>query len=370
MARSLEVYIRDCIKGEEKGFKAFFLRPILRLLSWFYRFGAAIRNWCFDKGFLSLYCPPVPVVISVGNIVAGGTGKTPVTLALAQAFADEFSVAILSRGYRSQVEKLKIPVILSRGQGPLHNPSYCGDEPFLLAQNVSKAFVIVGSDRKTASVIAAKAGVQLIILDDGMQHRRLARDYEVVVMDAHDPFGKGFFLPRGFLRESCSSLNRADLIIFNHIIDQEHIQKLKSQIAPYTKAPVVGVRLSTENVYDLKGNLIENLQNQKVGLFCGIANPEYFKETLKETGAEIVEQYCIADHGSFDLKKLQVFAAKAKAQGAKWIVCTEKDKVRLKENSVSHLPIAWLKMRLDVISGKAAWDEFLNQAKEDLLRSV
>src|SRR4051794_35358108 len=111
----LENYFLQVITGKRKGILSFCLRALLRVLSWPFRLLVSCRNWIFDKGWLSRYSPPVPVVISIGNIVVGGTGKTPVTLMVAKEFYEDFPIAILSRGYRSQAEALPIPVILSNG---------------------------------------------------------------------------------------------------------------------------------------------------------------------------------------------------------------------------------------------------------------
>lgn len=369
MFRKLEVYISEVIRGKRQGIFPFFIKGFLYILSFFFRFGVALRNWAYDKGWIRKHSPSVPV-ISIGNIVAGGTGKTPVTLAMAQQFADEFTVAILSRGYRSEAEKMGHPTILSKGAGPIYPSSYCGDEPYLLAQNVSKAWVIVGHNRLQASHIAARAGAQLIILDDGMQHRSLSRDYEVVVMDAHDPFGKGYFLPRGFLREDISALCRADLIVLNHVKDHDHYLSISHQIQRHSKAPVVGTKMAVHQILKLDGNKIESINNKRVGLFCGIANPDSFRATLQDLGAAIVEDYSISDHGHFELAGLRRFAEKAAKKGAEWLVCTEKDRVRLDQALVADLPIAWLKVRLEVVAGLPAWYAFLANAKQDVMTRI
>src|SRR5690606_3839799 len=131
---------------------------------------------------------------------------TPVTLMIAKEFYETHKIAIISRGYRSPAEKVATPLTLSVGKGPLHSAAYCGDEPFLLSENLPKAFVYVGKDRTKSATLASKVGAEIALLDDGMQHRSIARDYEVVVMDIEDLFGHGFYLPRGFLRESPKSL--------------------------------------------------------------------------------------------------------------------------------------------------------------------
>ena len=205
MLNKVENYLKHVIQGKKQGILRSSIKCLLLPLSWIFHRGVQLRNWCYDKKWFKSYVPPVPIVISIGNIVAGGTGKTPVTLLFAYTFYNRFSLAILSRGYRSKAEKLDAPLILCDGKGPLYPAAYCGDEPYLFAQRLPEAHVIVGENRQKASYLAAKAGAQVILLDDGMQHEVAMRDFEVVVVDVGDPFGHGYFLPRGFLREDVSS---------------------------------------------------------------------------------------------------------------------------------------------------------------------
>lgn len=366
MKSFLERYILDVIHGRRTGFNAQLLKAFLRLLSWPFQFVVKCRNKAFDKGWVRRYFPPVPVVISVGNIVAGGTGKTPMTFLLAEEFYSEFPLAILSRGYRSHAEKLSSPVVLSRGAGPMHPASFCGDEPFLLAKKLPKAFVFVGKDRHKASYMAAKAGVQVILLDDGMQHRRLARDFEVVVMDVYDPFGKGYFLPRGFLREGLKSLSRADLIILNHAENQENFLSIKQQIQKYSSAPVVGTKMTVSQILDFSDRPVGALNGKKVGIFCGIAHPEYFQNTVQALGAEIVSSIFAADHCNVEPMALVRFARQAQEKGAEVLVCTEKDRVKITDALNLCLPLVWIQMSMELISGKEEWKTFIDKAKTDL----
>ena len=370
MLKYLEIYFIDLAKGKQRGPGAWLLRMLMRVLSWLYQIAIGCRNWAYDRGWLKRYTPPVPVVISVGNIVAGGTGKTPVTLMLAKEFYQQVPLAILSRGYRSAAEKLSNPIILSRGQGPMHPASYCGDEPFMLSQNLPKAFVFVGKDRHKSSLMAARAGAQLILLDDGMQHRRLARDFEVVVMDACDPFGQGYFLPRGFLREGLKALSRADLIVLNHVHDRERFLATRKKIARYTTAPVVATKIEVEAVLDLQGYPVESLKNKRVGVFCGIAHPDYFENTVLSLGAYIVASYPIADHVDYDPEALATFAINCREQGAEYLVCTEKDRVKLVDSLELAIPVIWVRMKLAFVEGKSLWDQFIEQAKNDLNRQL
>lgn len=370
MQRQLENYFLDVITGKQKGILSSLLKGLLWVLCWPYRLYIACRNWIFDQGWVSRYFPPVPVVISIGNIVVGGTGKTPVTLMIAHEFYKEFLVAVLSRGYRSQAEKLPIPIVLCKGEGPMQSASFCGDEPFLIAQNIPKAYVIVGKNRHKASDIAARAGAQVILLDDGMQHRRLARDYEVVVMDTTDPFGQGYFLPRGLLREGVESLARADLIIMNHIKDNASFETIKKIVSKYSTAPVVGTRMEVVRVETFDGESINSLHGKKVGIFCGIAHPEYFKGTVEKEGAIIVDHAYAGDHKSLDTHSLANFAEHCKGLGAEILLCTEKDKVKILDIKKLALPLAYLKMHLRLLEGQEEWSLFMDGIKDDLRNRI
>lgn len=363
MLKKVELYFLDVIKGKRKGVFPTCLKAILRCLSWGYQLATTCRNWAFDRGFLRRYFPPVPMVISVGNIVVGGTGKTPVTLMLAQEFYHDFDIAILSRGYRSGAEHLIAPLALCQGRGPTHPAAYCGDEPYLLAKNLPKAHIFVGKDRHKASNMAARAGAQLILLDDGMQHRHLARDYDIVVMDSLDPFGQGFFLPRGFLRESAESLSRAHLIILNHVQDNDHFEEMRQQVQRYTMAPVVGTRMEVLSIWEADQQLPLNLNGTKVGIFCGIANPDYFYRTVANLGAEIVCQETIPDHDALSTLHLHEFALRCQKQGAERIFCTEKDWVKIDSSAKLPLPINWIQMRLNLVAGANEWHSFINKVK-------
>lgn len=366
----LENYILDLINGKRRGILASIIKFILLILSFFFQLAAKIRNFGFDSGLLCKYRPPVPLVISIGNIVAGGTGKTPATIFIAEEFYQEFKIAILSRGYRSPAEKQPLPIILSQGQGPLYAAPYCGDEPYLIAENLKKAIVLVGKNRHHASNIATKLGAQIILLDDGMQHRQMARDLEVVVMDVEDPFGKGYFLPRGLLRDEINSLSRANLIILNHVTTQDQFTAVKMEVSKYTKAAFIGCQLQVTHIYDLKNKEIESIDGKKVGLFCAIAKPEKFKQTVLAQGADVLAEFFIPDHLEFNPVKLKNFCFDCIQRGIEILVCTEKDKVKLSEYLDIPLPVAWLKIKLKLVEGDSEWKTFIQKAKQDILRQI
>jgi len=361
-----EHYFLSVIRGQRRGIGPALLRFLLLIISFPYRAVVAVRNFLFDRGWLKSYIPPVPLVISVGNITAGGTGKTPVTLMIAQELYGNASLAILSRGYRSKAEKFSVPLLLHKKQGLLHPASICGDEPYLLAENLPNAYVIVGRDRFQSSKMAARMGAEAIILDDGMQHRGIARDLEVVVIDLLDPFGQGYFLPRGLLRESQKALARADLVILNHSEDHALYEQIKRHISFATSAPVIGTKIEVTGIFDLKEQPILLSPQTRVGIFCGIAHPEYFRTTVKKLGGDVVNELFLPDHDALDLEQLMDFSTHCQSLGAACILCTEKDRVKIADPGDLKLPVGWVKTKLHIVEGQEHWHIFMNQAKKFL----
>jgi tetraacyldisaccharide 4'-kinase len=359
---SMERTYLKVIQGKSRGFTAWVFKASLLPLSWLYRTIIFIRNKAYDSGALSTYSPNVPAIVSIGNIVAGGTGKTPVTLLLAKDLIDRIPLAIISRGYRSHAENLHTPLCLCSGNGPEYPVTLCGDEPFLLAENLPKARIFVGKDRKQAADMAALQGAKLVILDDGMQHRQISRDFDVVVLNANNPFDQGHLLPRGLLREEISSLKRAHLVILNNIEDSEQYTSISERIANYTSAPVIGTAVNMTSLQTLNGATIQNLTNKKIGMFCAIGTPENFERTLVKSGATIVDQLILSDHKRVDNSTLAKFADHCLTLGAEYIVCTEKDKVKLEKDTLNiPIPIVWTKIELEVKEGLQHWKDFIKK---------
>lgn len=343
---ALESYIIDMIEGRRRG------KKILSAAGHLYGLGVNLRNLGYDKKWIKSLSVPIPV-ISVGNIVSGGTGKTPLVRKLAEDLMLRHKVAILTRGYRSKIEKSRCIVNICKGAGPLVSAEQCGDEPYWLAQHLPGAYIWVGRDRAQAAHQAHIQGAEIILLDDGMQHRRLERNIEIVVMDAQDLFGKGNYLPGGYLRDNPDRLRQAHLIVINRIRDDAHYEAVKQQLQQYTNAPIVGMRPS----------LTGDLSHKKVGLFCGIGNPERFVESVKASGAEIVETYFTPDHTGITDKDLKIFAARCKSLGAESLVCTEKDAVKLAKNIKCPLPILPLEAKSEIVSGNIHWNNLLEKIR-------
>ncbi|MGM0439725.1 MAG: tetraacyldisaccharide 4'-kinase [Chlamydiota bacterium] len=340
----------------------------LRPWSWLYSFVAAGRNWAYDKKILSSFQATVPIV-SIGNIAVGGTGKTPVIRLLAEELIPYGRLAIISRGYKSQASKQKNPLALSLGEGPRYNCHIAGDEPYMLSKAIPEALFFVGKDRVKGAGLASKYQADLILLDDGLQHRRLSRDYDLIVMDGRDLLGGGACLPRGSLREDPRGLKRAHLIIVNHLQSSDEYFRALKAIRQYANCPVVGGRPKTTNLRMLNTPPCKHRKGKKVAAFCGIAKPERFVELLQEEGYEVGEIYFVGDHDNFNLECLQQFALQAQKSGCQMLICTEKDLARLPEDLEMSLPVGILGMKLKIDYGINEWHNFVTTIKARMKRS-
>jgi len=294
-----------------------------------------------------LTCP----VISVGNVTVGGTGKTPLVMALARGLMDRgIPVAILSRGYKGK--KTSGPLV-SDGQIVFLSPEESGDEPFLMAKSLKGIPVLVGKDRfVTGRMALQRFGVRGLLLDDGYQHLQLYRDLNILLIDSHIGFGDHHLLPRGILREPFSHLRRAHLFLLTKVEHPKACQPLEAklhQIHPsspvfhshYEPSGLIGPEEEWEELPSLKG--------KKALVLSGIANPNYFSFLLKKCGMEIVKEAIFPDHHLYTAKDLASLEKQGK--GADWFVTTEKDMVKLMRLNIGHLPIRALRIELRI------WEE-------------
>lgn len=328
----LESFVLDIMEGKRRG------RPFLQALSYLYHAGVTLRNEAYDTGLFKAHDAGLPV-ISIGNISAGGTGKTPFVKFLAEELSKKFQVAILSRGYHAKIEQTD-DVIQVDAQTDV---SWCGDESYWLAHRLPKVQVWAGKNRLQSAELAKEQGADVIILDDGMQHRQLKRDIEIVLVDGEDPFGKGFFLPRGLLRDSPARLKKADYIV----IIEPCADGIEKQLRDYTNAPLI----FAQRVSDV------SLKGKKVAAFCAIGKPQKFFRSIREAGGEIVASFIKPDHDAFYSDELQKFAAESSADV---LVCTEKDQVKLLHLN-SQLPLIPLTTHLKISKNEIAWQELLNK---------
>ncbi len=316
------------------------LFAFLRTLAVIYGLAVAVRNFFYDKGFISSALVE-PAVISVGNIVVGGTGKTPAVMALAERFQKQgYKPAVVSRGYGRNIEK---PLLVSDCQEVKTGPEEAGDEAFMLASRLEKIPVVAcNSKTRAARWTAENLSADVILVDDGFQHRALARDYDLVLLDATAPFGHGHLLPRGLLRERVSSLKRADgiLITRSDQVKNKRQEHIKSRIKRYRpEIPVCFGRYKVERLIDAAGSSfsLKLLEDSSVIAFSGIGNHEAFLQTLQELGSNIFEEVAFSDHhdytrGDFVRKFLGKGAEKSRLldkNSPGLVVTTEKDMTRI-----------------------------------------
>ncbi len=315
-----------------------------------YKWGVLARHRCYERHWLRRFVPST-VVISVGNIVAGGSGKTPFVRYLAQDLESIGKVAILLRGYRSFLEKNKRPVLLDRAGILTHH--FCSDEAKLLLED-TKAHIIVGKNRVFAEQLAASLDIDYVILDDGMQYRRLERDMDIAVLHGNDPFGRGSFLPKGLLRDTPKRLKHMDYIVLTHVQSQCHMDTCEAQLRFWSDCPVIGMRYVT--------TFTRAVANQRVALFYGLGAPCTFIENVQKAGGTIVRELRVPDHKAPSFDALHAFACDAKAQGAQMLVCTKKDFVKIQGLGLP-LPLSVACIQPVVVYGKHHYE----QLKQDCI---
>jgi len=297
-----------------------------------------VKNWLYDRHILPIRRVSAPV-ISIGNLVAGGSGKTPLVHLLAQSLSDLGPIAIISRGYLAKKSGLAL-----------------GDELTMLSRRLPLARCFANPDRTIAAKEAINCGARLLILDDAFQHRRLHRDFDFVVIDAANPFGYRAFLPCGLLRDPPSRLKDAHAIFINGRADD----RLREDLRRWSQSPQVEVSLCLEKVLNLKGEEQNKLAGCKVGAFCAIGQPRRFFDTLSQTHAEIVDRCVFPDHEKFEISHIQEFADRCRRLGATAIICSEKDAIKI-QFDCTILPIYYLEMQLKVVYGKENWRQLIEK---------
>lgn len=317
----------------------------LRIMARAYGAVLGARNRYYDRPEAIRHAP-VPV-LSVGNLTVGGTGKTPLVAWLAgQLLALGRRPAVVSRGYGGTAGRG--PCVVSRGQGPLCSADVCGDEPYLLARSLPMVSVVVGADRWAGATAAAGAGADVVILDDGFQHRRLARDLDLVLLDARDPFGGFRLLPAGTLREPIRGLARADLALVTRSRPDQTHEAIESEVRRHNPhAPILRAGHRRVGFFDSAGRTAERPRNAVV--FCGIGNPRSFRDDLEAENVRIAAFEASRDHHRYDVaevRRLRSLAASLNAVP----VTTEKDLVRLPEEALAGdgPPIVALRIEAEV----------------------
>ena len=319
------------------------LLGVLYVASLGFKFVVILRNFLYDAGIIKIKSASVPV-ISIGNITVGGSGKTPFVLFLVRDLLEKRKVAVLNSGYLSELESRLV------------TSCKMGDEAFLIHSYFKgRVPVISGRDRIQSAEYAAKLEAELLVIDDGMQYRKIQKDLEIVAVDGKDPLGGGYFLPRGFLRDLSSRLRDVDLLVINDIEHKQEFFKIKKMLRTYTEVPIIGMKRSIKNK-----SLFE--EGEKVALFCGIAKPQAFIELVeKELKICLVYRKILLDHEKLGEKDLSQFVLRAVGAGAKKIICTEKDFVHYKTKE-REIPIIPIELELSISFGKDDYDDMLLKA--------
>lgn len=330
--------IRDVISGERQGLAASITRGGLSALVPFYAAAVGLRNRGFDRGWKKVHRAAWPV-ISVGNITTGGTGKTPVVAWLAQH--------LRQTGRR--------PVLLSRGYKSLDGSE--NDEKRLLDELCPGVPHLQDSDRVRAahSTVERQMG-DVFILDDGFQHRRLHRDFDLVLIDAVNPWGHGHLLPRGLLREPMRSLARADVIVItrSELVSDARLAAIRNDVQSQTGAPIVITRFRPSQLVSSEGDRasLELLKDAPFVASCGIGNPTAFAQSLQNIAGPSLRGFRpFPDHHHYTPSDVDAIQQWCVASGGECVVVTRKDLVKLARPSIGSFRLWAVDVELDLMEG-------------------
>ncbi|NBV84776.1 MAG: tetraacyldisaccharide 4'-kinase [Verrucomicrobia bacterium] len=376
---NFEQFAIDVILERRKGKRARMLRAALWVLSGVFKTVVQTRLWMYRNRLLRSSSPGC-LVISIGNLTVGGTGKTPVVELLARSLKDAGRhVAILSRGY-----KARKPPILRRlqrkwlgmdyrktrvvhdGERLLLDSSVAGDEPFMLARSLGDVVVLVDKNRVRAALAAVRAfGCDTLLLDDGMQYAALRRRLDICLIDRQAPFGNEHLLPRGTLREPPANLRRASYIFITKCEDAENTELIE-RIRTFNKTAGIiectHKALHLQNLYTKEELPLSWLKGRHIGALSGIARPESFEDKLTNLGAELHITARFADHHRFSPDELNHFISRCVRRDLEAVVTTEKDSVRFPHRPPStDVPVLFLRVQIDILRGQEVWEDLMRR---------
>ena len=374
-----EQFVIEVILGKRFGKRAAVLRGFLWMLSGVFRGIVQFRLRLYRKRILrerALGC----LVISIGNLTVGGTGKTPVVEKFARALqAGGRRVAILSRGYKSKKppflkrlanrlgsEQEFMPRIVSDGKELLLDSQIAGDEPYMLASNLKDVIVLVDRDRVKSGIYAIeKMGCDTLLLDDGLQYLRLKHRLDVVLVDRQAPFGNEYLLPRGTLREPAPNLRRASYIFITKCVPGADNSDLIARIRQYNRtAEIIECTHSPrylQHVFTGEQQPLSYLKGRYIGALSAIAQPESFEDGLRKLGAKIELARHFADHHRFTEKDIAGFIRRCVNRDLDAILTTEKDCVRFPQLKEMELPIYFLRVEIEILTGNESWQQCVDR---------
>ena len=374
----LEQWGADVIFGRAKGFRATLMRLFLGTMSGLFRLGVWIRLWRYRNEWKPRHRLGTQV-ISVGNLTVGGTGKTPVVELLARTLRERGrEVAILSRGYKSKkldepqhwtsrdgrkIPGIEMPKVVSTGSAMMLDSKFAGDEPFMLAKNLNGVRVVVDKNRVKGGRFAIRElEADTLLLDDGMQYLDLAHTLDIVLIDSRAPFGTGWLLPRGTLREPPRNLKRAGFILITKC-DGSSNKSLIERIRRYNRtAEIIECAhgpVHLENVFTREKMPLDFLKGKWVGAISAIAVPEAFEGSLRGLGAKVEIQRRFSDHHRFNRRDVEQFMQRCVERDMEMIVTTEKDAVRFPRPGSIDVPVYFLRIEVRLLSGVDAWERMV-----------
>jgi len=372
---NLEQFGIDVVLGRRRGFRAALLRGILYALSFIYERIVQFRLYLYRKRILrerTLGC----LVVSIGNLTVGGTGKTPVVEKFARALqVGGRRIAILSRGYKSVPKPTKrtwldrllssdvdLPRVVSDGKFLLLDSVTAGDEPYMLAHNLKDVIVLVDKDRvKSGRYAIDKWKVDTLLLDDGLQYLHLKHRLDIVLVDRQQPFGNEFLLPRGTLREPPRNLRRASYIFITKNTGEPN-DKLIERIRRYNRtAEIIECAhrpLYLQNIHTGERLMLDRLRGAFIGSICAIAVPESFEGALKNLGANVNLGLRFIDHHYFTENEIRSFINRCIRRDLSMIITTEKDAVRMPRlpQAEVKVPIYFMRVEIEILSGHESWE--------------
>lgn len=344
----------------------------LNLVAGVYGGVGRLRAALYRRGVLRARRLPCPV-IAIGNLTVGGTGKTPMAIHVAGLLQQlGYRVAVISRGYRGLAEKTG--GVVSDGANLRMTAAQAGDEPYLMALLLPGVPVVVGRSRVRAGLCALAAfGVDVLVLDDAYQHLQLARDLNLLLLDQAAPFGNGQVLPRGVLREPISALTRADAVVFTraagnvgHGGEVARLPGLGTGVPvfycrhrPYVGGVVPAGKHRMEAA--LPRTAAADLAGPPTVAFSGIARNDDFLQTLVGLGVRLTATLAFPDHHRYSEKDLQRIQRAARRTGARQLVTTHKDFVRIQFRGVWPLPLGVVGVRIDFGDQAQAFSDFIRQ---------
>ena len=337
---------RALASGERRGPRAAALRLALRAAEIPYTLAVRWRNFGYDRGYLTSQRVSVPV-ISVGNLTLGGTGKTPL-------------VAWIARWLRARGVRV---TLISRGYGAVEGAR--NDEALELERKLPDVPHLQNPDRVAAVRTAIREfDCQAILLDDGFQHRRLARDLDIVLIDALAPFGYGHVFPRGMLREPVSSLSRAQVVALSRadMVADARRAEIRASAARYNPAAAwIEMRHAAECLRSAGGGAapLAALTGRKIAAFCGIGNPAGFRHTLAACGYDVAEMRELPDHHAFTREDVDSLGRFAHAHRAAALVCTGKDLVKLGVEQIEDVPLWAVEIGMEILAGQRGLEDCL-----------